>query len=156
MAKTGSTLKTPATPKGILELEFAYNAVKATAVMNSWTDPGQVDNIPAAKLNTWLDFVFLTCYSLFLFHICQLFAASFTGYLYPIGMFLAKGALVAGVLDVLENVGMLVTLHGHVSDGCTLLTFIFSITKWIIALAAVGYAVFAGLLLLRHKLIRYS
>jgi hypothetical protein len=36
MVKTGAPLKTPATPKGILDLEFAYNASKAYTVINAW------------------------------------------------------------------------------------------------------------------------
>ena len=139
MAKTGATLKTPATPKGILDLEFAYNKAKASAVVNAWAGISPVNNIHAAKINTWFDFIFLLFYSLFLYHSCKLIAASFSGPLSITGHFIAKGALAAGLLDALENTGMLITLHGPISDTTTLLTFIFSIAKWMLALAAVLY-----------------
>ena len=66
MAKTGATLKTPATPKGILDLEFAYNQTKITTVMTAWTDNSSINNIRVAKENTWFDFIFIVFYSLLL------------------------------------------------------------------------------------------
>ncbi|MEP7110233.1 MAG: hypothetical protein ABI760_19715 [Ferruginibacter sp.] len=152
MAKTGATLKTPATPKGILELEFARNAGQASAVVGAWKGIGTADNIQAAKINTWLDFVFLLFYSTFLYTLCRLLADSFSGFLCITGRFLAKGALVAGLLDTLENAGMLVTLYGHISDDCALLTYILSITKWIIASSAVGYILMAGSVSIHQKI----
>jgi hypothetical protein len=79
-------------------------------------------------------------------------AACYNGLLYKIGSFLAKGALAAGALDVFENIGMLITLHGHISTGCSLFTVIFSITKWVLVMATVLYILFAGALLLYKKI----
>ena len=154
MAKTGASLKTPDTPKGILDLEFAYNAAKASAVINAWTGIIPVDNNLIAIVNTWLDFIFIFFYALFLYYACKMFATSFNGLLHTIGGILAKGALAAGLLDVLENIGMLITLHGTISDSYTLLTFICSITKWVLALAALLYVLITGALLLYKKISR--
>jgi len=151
MAKTGATLKTPATPKGIIDLEFAYNASKASEVLIAWTGFIPVDNNLIAIVNTWIDFIFLFFYAFFLYYLCKLIAASFNGTFNTIGNFLAKSALAAGVFDILENIGMLITLHGHISDYYTLLTFIFSITKWLLVIAAVLYAFFAGSIILLKK-----
>lgn len=151
MAKTGATLKTPATAIGIIDLEFAYSSEKAFTVINAWKN-GPVDKIPAAKNNTFFDFIFLFFYSLFLYHTCKLIAVSFSGFLWITGRLTAKLTLAAGLLDVFENVGMLITLQGHISDGCSLLTFIFSITKWIIILAAVMYIITSGSLILYQKI----
>ena len=62
MSKTGATLKTPATPLGILNLEFAYNSAKADTILNAWQPDGKIDNIEVAKFNTLLDFIFLFFY----------------------------------------------------------------------------------------------
>ena len=51
MAKTGATLKTAATPNGILDLEFAYNSTKTTAVTNAWAANNIVDNIAFVALH---------------------------------------------------------------------------------------------------------
>ena len=48
MTKTGSTLKTPATPMGILNLEFAYNTTKTAAIINAWAPTNEINNILAA------------------------------------------------------------------------------------------------------------
>ena len=152
MTKTGAPLKTPATPKGILDLEFAYNKTKAAVVINAWSGTGAADNIHAAKINTWLDFIFLFFYALLLYYSCKEIAASFDGFLFITGRFLAKGALIAGLLDMLENAGMLITLNGTLSDSFTMLTVVFSLIKWVLALAGVVYTVVAGSVLLFRKI----
>ncbi len=154
MAINGSSLKTPATPNGIIDLEFAYNASKASTVIKAWEGIGPVDNRFIAIMNTWLDFIFLVFYSLFLYQACKLLSGFFDGFLLNTGNFLAKGSLAAGVLDILENTGMLISLYGHISNGVALLTTVFSIIKWTLALAALMYILFTGSLLLYHKLKR--
>lgn len=147
----GASLKTPGTPKGILNLEFAYNTAQASSVLNAWAATSATNNVFQAKMNTWLDFIYLFFYSLFFFHACQLLASSFSGIIQITGSLLAKGALIAGMLDILENTGMLLTLNGHLSQYTTLLTFIFSISKWILVIAAIMYVALMGSLLVRRK-----
>ena len=81
-----------------------------------------------------------------LYSACKLVAGKFSGYLFSIGQVIAKGALAAGICDVLENAGMLLILHGNISDAFTMLTFIFSTIKWILAFAAVFYMLAGGVL----------
>ena len=145
--ETGATLKTPATPKGILDLEFACNTAKATIVTTAWTPNNAIDNISAAKTNTYLDFIFLFFYSLFLFFTSKKIARISGGWFGKAGLLLAKGALVAGILDVLENAGMLYTLSGNFSGTVTLFTTTCSLIKWGLALLAAGYC-FIGLIYL--------
>jgi len=154
VAQTGATLKTPATPLGILNLEFAYTAEKAFAVILAWTGLIPADNVFAAIINTWLDFIFLLFYALFLYQASTMLAIRHTGLLSTVGNFLSKGSLAAGILDVFENIGMLLTLNGHISNPVSLLTFLFSIVKWILAIAAVLYILLAGSSLLYKKVIR--
>ena len=144
MAKTGATLKTASTPKGILDLEFAYNSDKATIVINAWQDDGKTDNITAAKFNTQLDFIFLLFYAAFLYHACKMVSGNYKGIVAAIGILLAYGAIAAGLLDVFENIGMLLTLYGHISNSISLATVIFSVMKWLLALAALLYFVIGG------------
>jgi hypothetical protein len=139
MTITGATLKTPTTPKGILDLEFAYNTTKVNTVTNTWLYNGKIDNIKAAKINTYLDFIFLVFYALFLFVACKKIANSYTGSFSKIGLLLAKGALVAGLLDVFENAGMLMSLFGNTTTAIALFTTICSVIKWLLALGAVLY-----------------
>jgi hypothetical protein len=153
MVQTGATLKTPSTPLGILNLEFAYTAEKALAVILAWTGLIPADNVLAAIVNTWLDFIFLLFYSLFLYQACRMLSLKHTRLLSTAGHFIAKGALIAGLLDVFENIGMLLTLNGYISNTVALLTFLFSIVKWLLVLAAVLYILIAGLWLLYGKVL---
>jgi hypothetical protein len=151
MIKTGATLKTAVTPKGILDLEFAYNSTKTTTVTNAWAANNIVDNIAAAKINTYFDFIFLFFYSLFLFFTCNKIARFSTGAFSKAGLLIAKGALLAGILDVAENAGMLVTLSGSALSSVAFITTSCAVIKWGLALLAVIYCL-AGLIgLILHK-----
>ncbi|MCW3090739.1 MAG: hypothetical protein JWP81_1808 [Ferruginibacter sp.] len=143
MAKTGAQLKTPANPKGIIGLELAYNAGMTKSVITDWvnSDP---NNLSAVRINTYFDFAFIFFYSFLLSTLCALIAPSVRGLLSSAGSLLAKGVLLAGLTDVLENFGMLISLQGYISDTCTLFTFIFSMIKWILVFAALGYIIIAG------------
>ena len=152
MSKTGATLKTPATPLGILNLEFAYNGAKADIILNAWQPNEKYNNIEVAESNTWLDFIFLFFYSLFLYKACKILSGAYNGNLQKTGLLLANGALMAGLLDILENAGMLFTLQGNINNSILLLTTIVSIIKWILALAAVAYLlIFGAAFLIRMK-----
>ena len=152
MSKTSATLKTSATPLGILNLEFAYNGAKAGTVLNAWQPNEKIDNIEVAKFNTWLDFIFLFFYSLFLFKACKILSGTYKGALQKTGLLLANGAILAGLLDILENAGMLFTLQGNINNAILLLTTTVSIIKWILALAAVAYLlIFGAAFLIRMK-----
>lgn len=154
MMSTGEPLKTPATPLGILNLEFAYNLPKTTHVLNAWvlTGTAEMDNIKIAIKNTWLDFIFLFFYSLFLFYSCKSIAESFSGRLQKTGKYLAIAAMYAGLLDIAENAGMLLSLNGFSSNELALFTAICATIKWILALAALAYVVLLGPIFLLRKI----
>lgn len=153
MAKTGASLKTAPTPHGILDLEFAYDTAKTSVVVNAWAPANGLDNITAAKTNTYFDFLFLFFYSIFLFLACKKIAQTIQGPVGKAGNAIATGALLAGLLDILENLGMLISLGGHISGTIAFLTTFFSVIKWILALIAVLY-VLTGLLALGWKKFR--
>ena len=154
MTKTGATLKTAATPKGIIDLEFANTVNKAMAITMAWAPGNGVDNISAAKTNTWLDFIFLVFYSLFLFFTCKKIGRISNSSFGKAGMLIAKGALLAGLLDIFENAGMLYTLSGHLSGNITLFTTTCSIIKWGLALLAVMYCLTGLVYLLSQQKLR--
>ena len=154
MAKTSATLKTAATPCGILDLEFAYNTTKTTTIISAWSPTTQTDNIAVAKNNTYWDFLFLFFYTGFLFIACKKIAANITGPVAKAGNIIAKGAIAAGILDVIENTGMLLTLNNYNSSAIAFGTTFFSVIKWGLALIAVLY-VLTGLLVLVYRKIKY-
>lgn len=151
MARTGSSLKTPETPMGIIDLEFAYNMSKAETVLHAWAPTLQSDNITVAKINTWWDFIFLFFYAGFLFLTCKKIAAKAKGPVAKAGNIIAKGALLAGFLDILENAGMLVTLSNNGSSTIAFATTFVSLIKWGLVLIAVLYVLAGLIVLVYHK-----
>ena len=152
MNKTGATLKTAATPHGIINLEFAYNNVKTNAIINAWAPINEIDNIAVAKINTWFDFLFICAYAFFFFFACTKIAGNIKGTLSKVGNNIAKAALLAGFFDVLENAGMLLTLNGYVNSSVAFLTTFFSVLKWGLVLLVVLYLLIALLVLAYQKL----
>ena len=152
---SGDHLQTADTPHRILDLEFAFNSAKTAKVLDAWTPVSPYDRIAIAKHNTWLDFIFIFFYSIFLFLASKAISRLFGGGFGRAGKFIAKGALLAGLLDVVENTGMLLTLSGNGSDAVALFTTISSVIKWALALLAVLYVLTATASLLRSRITRY-
>ena len=61
----------------------------------------------------------------------------------------AKAALLAGILDGLENTGMLISLAGHGSAFISLATGVCSAIKWGLAILALFYVITGGVAFLR-------
>ena len=148
MGKTSTTLKTAATPIGILNLEFAYNKAKTAIVVTAWAPNNNIDNITVAKNNTYYDFIFLAFYASFLFFTCKKIAQIKNS---NTGILIAKGAVAAGILDIAENAGMLFTLSGNVSSTVAIITAVCAAIKWLLAITAAIYCLAGIVYLIRHK-----
>lgn len=154
MMKTGAPLKTTVTPLGILNLEFAYNNAQVTGIINAWHEPSHPHKILIAIYNTCWDFLFLFFYAGFLFLACKKIAGNLKGPASKAGNLIACGAILAGILDILENTGMLLSLHGHTSNTIAFLTVFCSVIKWGLAIIALLY-VLTGLLQWVYQKIKY-
>jgi hypothetical protein len=152
MGKTGAPLKTAATPKGILNLEFAYDTAKTNTVIQAWSAGDNNNKISDAQINTYLDFIFIFFYALFLFFTCDKIARISKS---KTGSMIANGIIWAGLLDVLENAGMLMTLSGKVSGTVAFMTTFFSVLKWTLVIAAVLYVFIGFIQLLLTKKIKW-
>lgn len=135
---TGKALITKSTPMGILNLELASAANATQQIVNVWE---RNNLIPIAEIHTARDFVFLIFYSLLLFTCCRWLSKKLTNsvFIYKAGKWLGFAALFAGAMDVLENLGMLVSLTGRVSEKITLFTFYASVIKWAIVALCLVY-----------------
>jgi hypothetical protein len=131
---TGRPLTNPSTPKGILCLEFAKTGTAVDGIISSWKKAAGGTNaiVDAAMVNTYLDFIFLFFYSLFLYSFCLRLANSLGKMKNAAKYFrlLAVLSLTAGLLDVMENAGMLTSLNEAGSDEVAMLTAIAAIIKW--------------------------
>jgi hypothetical protein len=134
MYYTGRPLTTPGTPAGILCLEFANTETAVDHTISSWKRAagGTHEIVDAAKLNTYLDFIFLFFYSLLLYSFCLRLAKSLGKRKNVARYFriLAALSLTAGLLDVMENAGMLTSLNEAGSDEVAMFTAIAATIKW--------------------------
>ncbi len=102
----GASLKTPTTPRAILDLEFADNAHRLNEVLSVWS-------VAVVKGNIWLDFLFIVSYVLFLSIAAEYSAMKWpAGFGRQLGLFMARAAYIAGVLDISENLLMLQSIAG--------------------------------------------
>lgn len=139
MAQTSALLKTPASPAGIVSLEFAYDTATTNAIINAWAPTATTNKIAAAKINTYTDFLFLFFYAGFLHLACKAIAVKLKGGFSRAGHIIANATLFAGLADVMENTGILFSLNHLISSTVSFCTVFFSVIKWSIVFIAVLY-----------------
>ncbi len=141
MGKTGKPLKTAATPNGIVNLEFAYNTSKIDSVFKAWKSGTPESKVETAKTNTYWDFVFIFFYSGLLFLSCNQVVKIYrhNGALYNAGKVIAKLAVIAGVLDIIENCCMLQSLAGNSSNVLALAAAVCAAVKFTFIIVAILY-----------------
>jgi hypothetical protein len=104
-------LVTSSTPTGILALEFCRSVAQVDAIIAAW-------NITVARWSVIIDFGFLAAYGALFYFGCVYFAARFRySGLRRFGRAMVPFSLVAPLLDVVENIGMLITLSGVRNNG---------------------------------------
>lgn len=141
MGRTGKPLKTATTPNGIVNLELAYNTAKINAVFKAWQINTPVSKIPAAKTNTWWDFLFIFFYAGLLYLCCRKFYEKYkhAGFFYNTGGLLAKAVLVAAALDVIENMYLLKLLDVHITNAFATACSACAMVKFTLLIMAVIY-----------------
>lgn len=111
MQVTNTPLKTEAAPAGIITFELVGTFEGAQEIIRSWE--GQAKTW--AGLNLGLDFLFLMLYATTIALACFLVSEMF-GEQHPVqrslAYYLGWGALVAGFLDILENIALILLLTG--------------------------------------------
>jgi hypothetical protein len=106
----GAVLKTAQSPRAIVDLEFAQKPEQVQALMAIWM-------VKDIRINIQLDFLFIVAYVAFLAIGAVAIAKKWTVPLMQnLGWLMARLALLAGLLDVAENLMMLQTIGGHYSD----------------------------------------
>ena len=143
MAMSGKPLKSSATPHGIIDLEFANTKTKVEKVAHAWRYNTDSPNPYASAINNiYLDFIFLLFYAPFLYLCCvQLTRDTTKKECRKAGKIVGMSALLAGLFDVLENLGMLQSLSGNISGNIALFTSGVSIIKWILVCIALVFII---------------
>ena len=122
----GSSLKTLASPRSIVDLEFADTPLRLQELLAGW-------NISVVKGNIWLDFLFIVCYVLLLSIASEIGAMKWRfEIMRQIGFTLARIAYMAGILDIAENLLMLQSVAGNFTPTSLQLTYYCAAVKFIL------------------------
>jgi hypothetical protein len=140
MMLQGAPLKiNEVSPNGIVSMELARTVTRATSIYQSWY-PRLVDK---AINNTFIDFVFILSYGIFLFSSSFLMLKKNDGFIKKINRWICAAALIAPFFDVIENLLMLRTLSGHFSKEVIASTFFFSSVKFFLAALTIFFLIFS-------------
>src|SRR5262249_5349876 len=125
LRRQGGRLATPGAPSGILSLELAWRRRAAEKIIKSW----KPDKLAIAKQQVLIDFVFIAGYACFLLFVGLAVAeraqAHGLGALAPMAQWAGCGGFAAGLLDCLENFGLLAMLRRGPTDWLALSTSAF-------------------------------
>ncbi len=111
----GRPLTTDAAPCGIVSFEFAWNLFWADKILDSWRAKGSMN---AAGLSLGLDYLFILLYVGAISLGCVRKGDRLRGHkgwswLASCGLWFAWGLGVAGILDGIENFGLIQILNGN-------------------------------------------
>lgn len=142
----GASLTQPATPSGILSLEFANTPDKLVPVFKSWIRSS------VANINICLDFLFIAAYtSFFLLAIEKASRQWQSGLAIQTRNTLCWLALLAAILDIIENLLMLQTLNNHYNNHSLQVTWYCAFIKFSIVLVMIAYLLISVLIVLFRK-----
>jgi hypothetical protein len=132
-------LKTLQSPHGIVSLQLALRPLKVRSIISAWERSGQMG---AARRSLWLDLPYIALYVLALASLAALTGrATAASGLLPaahgetvaaIGVLLA---LATGVLDLIENLGLVLALRGRSAQPVPLITAAAATAKLLLLLA---------------------
>jgi hypothetical protein len=141
----GGPLVNEQAPAGIVSFELAGSRTKAEAIASAWESEGKMKT---ALGNIRLDYLFIPFYSLFLYIACGTLATGRVNGSRRTGVWIAFGSLLAGMLDVFENLVMSAQIKGNISNAGVLATTLLASAKFVLVGAAVIYILAQGTRLL--------
>lgn len=140
----GEPLTTLVAPNGIVSYEFAGSVSRAGEILNSWGEAGRLH----AAFSLGLDFLFIVAYATTIGLACVWAGEILNKRRWPlsgVGLLLAWGVCLAGVLDGIENVSLVVMLLVSVSSPWPQLAAACAAVKFLLVALALLYAAYGGL-----------
>jgi len=144
----GAPLVTPVSKAGIVSLELAKTTEQSNIILHQWKQDQVVEQ---AITNTYIDFLFLLFYSLFLYAVCWSYSLRQQPLWASVSRILAITALLAGLCDVIENYFMLQMLEQQVTETRAYLSWLFAAIKFMLLIPVVLWSLICLPLLFRKK-----
>lgn len=131
----GKELIMPLTPSGILALEFANTPEKLTSILAIW-------NKETVQNNILIDFLFVIAYTwFFMLAVAKSITQWSNRFMQQFGATGIRMAFLAGILDIIENILMLQSIHGHYSVSSLQLTWYCAAIKFGIVILLLLYII---------------
>jgi hypothetical protein len=140
---TGAPLNTDAAPLGVVSFELAGSAPRAEAILTSWDAEAQ----KFAAFGLGLDFLYIAVYVLGIGLGCLLASGALLTRKWPLasyGIILAWGLVLAGLLDVIENVALLVILFGGAASPWPQIAAVCAGPKFLLVFLGLVFVFFGG------------
>lgn len=136
----GRPLTKGAAPCGILSFEFAWSRDRAEEILAEW----RPDLTETARRQLFIDFGFILFYPLAISFACAMLSDSRFNARPKTGVALSWAVLVAGPLDVAEDLALLHMLDNGATDSSARIAACCAGPKFLLVLAALGYLVWQG------------
>lgn len=140
MKITGTPMETSLTPSGVVNFEFCWTVESAKAMMAAWEEKHPGYGRIYAAYNMGLDNLFLFVYSHAIGLGCMLVGQKIVRWK-KIAYFLAWLLIIAALLDLVENYGLIQLLLGSENEFFPKLSYICAIPKFIFVLAGWLFAI---------------
>jgi ABC-type Fe3+-siderophore transport system permease subunit len=144
----GAPLETPVSKMGVVSLELAKTTEQSNIILHQWKQDQVVEQ---AIINTYIDFIFLIFYSLFLYAVCWSYSLRQQPPWASVSRILAMTALLSGLCDVIENYFMLQMLEQQVTETRAYLSWLFASIKFMLLIPVVLWSLICLPLLFRRK-----
>ncbi|MBC7588644.1 MAG: hypothetical protein H7178_09835 [Chitinophagaceae bacterium] len=129
------------TPQGIINFELAKNFDEAKAMM-------AIVGVKPMQFSTGLDFLFIIAYTLFFSFCCKALMNNYrSSGLKTLGLIFLELSVLVGVLDLVENIAMLITLGGYGSNLSVSISHWSSRFKFSLAALVLLYIIVASILM---------
>jgi hypothetical protein len=148
---TGAPLTTEAAPYGVVSFELAGTVEKAEEILASWDAAAQL----RAAFGLGLDFVFMVVYASAIAFGCGMASRvlEYNGWpLARLGNVLAWGAILAALLDVVENIALTTMLLGSVASPWPEIARWCAILKFALVFVGIVYVIYGGVVVLVERI----
>lgn len=136
----GNGLESKVSPLGIVSFELTQKFDAAQEII-------QVVGQRPLQWNIAVDFLFLIAYTFFFFFCCKAIMQQFrSSSLKTLGFIFLELSVLAGVLDLVENIAMLITLGGYGSDISVGVSYYTAIAKFTVVAIILVYILIASIL----------
>lgn len=144
LTRVGDPLTSSAAPNGIISYEFAGSELKAKEILISWGEDGRIH----AAFSLGFDFLFILAYTISIGLACTWAGEVLRERRWPLGrlgVLFACGVCLAGLLDVIENIGLAAMLLEAVTSPWPQIAAVCATGKFLLIALALLYAAYGGI-----------